>query len=91
MLNPLEELVNIIRQRKNADNKDSYTNKLLNNKKMCVDKVNEEVGELIEAIEKNDNKIHEAADVLYHLLVLLENSEIKIEEVMDELKKRQKL
>ena len=90
MLNPLEELVNIIRQRKNADNKDSYTNKLLNNKKMCVDKVNEEVGELIEAIEKNDNKIHEAADVLYHLLVLLENSEIKIEEVMDELKKRKK-
>jgi len=91
MLNSLEELVNIIRDRKNEGRKNSYTNKLLNNKNMCIDKVNEEVGELIEAIKKNDNKIHEAADVLYHLLVLLENSEIKIEEVMDELKKRQKL
>jgi phosphoribosyl-ATP pyrophosphohydrolase len=91
MFKHLEELVNIIRQRKNADIKDSYTNKLLNDKKMCISKVNEEVGELIEAIEKNDNKTHEAADVLYHLLVLLEKSEIKIEEVMQELKKRQKL
>ena len=91
MFKHLEELVNIIRQRKNADIKDSYTNKLLNDKKMCISKVNEEVGELIEAIEKNDNKTHEAAAVLYHLLVLLEKSEIKIEEVMQELKKRQKL
>ena len=89
MLKPLEELVNIIRQRKNVDHKDSYTNKLLNNKKMCIDKVNEEVSELIEAIEKNDNQTHEAADVLYHILVLLEGSGIKIEEVMQELKKRQ--
>jgi phosphoribosyl-ATP pyrophosphohydrolase len=91
MFNQLEELVNIIRQRKKVSNKNSYTNKLLNDKRMCIDKVNEEVAELIEAIEKNDNKIHEAADVLYHLLVLLENSEINVEAVMDELKKRQKL
>tara|TARA_X000001036_G_scaffold62723_1_gene53048 strand:- start:163 stop:435 length:273 start_codon:yes stop_codon:yes gene_type:complete len=90
MFKSLEELVSVVRLRKNADKKDSYTNKLLKNKKMCIDKVNEEVGELIEAIEKNDNKTHEAADVLYHLVVLLEANSIKIEDVMDELKKRQK-
>ena len=58
---------------------------------MCVAKVNEEINELIKAIEKNDNdnKVHEAADVLYHLLVLLESNGIKIEDVMKELKKRQ--
>ena len=89
MLKSLEELVKIIRERKNASPEKSYTNKLLNNKKMCVDKINEEISELLEAIEKNDNQVHEAADVMYHLLVLLENSGIKIEDVMEELKKRQ--
>ena len=89
MLKSLEELVNIIRERKNSNLEKSYTNKLLNNKKMCVAKVNEEINELIKAIENNDNKVHEAADVLYHLLVLLEGSGIKIEDVMTELKKRQ--
>ena len=90
MLKPLEELVNIIRERKNSSPDKSYTNKLLNNREMCVDKVNEEINELISAIKENSNQVHEAADVLYHLLVLLENSGIKIEEVMNELKKRQK-
>ena len=89
MLKSLEELVNIIRERKNVNSEKSYTNKLLNDKKMCVVKVNEEINELIKAIEKNDNKVHEAADVLYHLLVLLESNEIKIEDVMKELRKRQ--
>ena len=89
MLKSLEELVNIIRERKNSNSKKSYTNKLLNDKKMSVAKVNEEVEELIEAIKNNENQIHEAADVLYHLLVLLEGSGVKIEDVMQELKKRQ--
>ena len=89
MLKSLEELVKIIRERKNSSPEKSYTNKLLNNKKMCVEKVNEEINELLEAIKKNDNQVHEAADVLYHLLVLLEGSGIKIEDVMEELKKRQ--
>ena len=90
MLKSLEELVNIIRERKKSSPEKSYTNKLLNNKKMCVDKVKEEVVELIDSIEKNSNKIHETADVLYHLMVLLEANGIKIEDVMNELKKRQK-
>ena len=90
MFKTLEELISIIRERKILNLEKSYTNKLLNNKRMCIDKVNEEIIELIDAIEKNTNKVHEAADVLYHLMVLLEANGIKIEEVMDELKKRQK-
>ena len=89
MLKSLEELINIIRDRRNSNPEKSYTSKLLNNKKMNVEKVNEEVKELIEAIQKNENQVHEAADVLYHLLVLLESSGVKIEDVMQELKKRQ--
>ena len=89
MLKSLEELVKIIRERKHSNPEKSYTSQLLSNKKMNVAKLNEEVKELVEAIQKNDNQVHEAADVLYHLLVLLEGSEIKIEDIMQELKKRQ--
>ena len=63
---------------------------MLNDKNLSVSKVREEISELIEAVEKNSNKIHEAADVIYHLMVYLETNNIKIEEVMVELKKRQK-
>ena len=89
MFKTLEELITIIRQRKGASVEESYTKKLLNDKKLSIEKVKEEIAELIDAIEKNSNKIHEAADVLYHLMVLLEANGIKIEDVMDELKKRQ--
>ena len=90
MLETLEELITVIRQRKGSLTEESYTNKLLNNKKLSVEKVKEEIAELIDAVEKNINKVHEAADVLYHLMVFLEANGIKIEDVMDELKKRQK-
>ncbi len=90
MFKTLEELITVIRQRKGSVTEGSYTNKLLNNKKLSVEKVKEEIAELIDAIEKNTNKVHESADVLYHLMVLLEANGIKIEDVMDELKKRQK-
>ena len=89
MLKSLEELVKIIRERKSANPEKSYTKKLLNNKKMCVEKVKEELNELLEAIAKNNNQIHESADVFYHLLVLLESNGIKMEDIMHELKKRQ--
>ena len=90
MLKTLEELITVIRQRKTSKVEESYTKKLLSNKKLSIEKVKEEITELIEAIENDTNKVHEAADVLYHLMVLLEANGIKIEDVMDELKKRQK-
>jgi len=90
MFKTLEELIAVIRQRKVSSAEESYTKKLLNDKKLSIEKVKEEIAELIDAIEKNTNKVHEAADILYHLMVFLEANDIKIEDVMDELKKRQK-
>ena len=90
MLKILENLIKTIRDRKNSSTDKSYTNKLLNDKNLSVLKVKEEIAELIEAVEKNTNKVHESADVLYHLLVYLEANDIKTEEVMKELEKRKK-
>ena len=90
MFKTLEELISVIRQRKTSPSEKSYTSKLLSDKKLSIEKVKEEVAELIEAIEENSNKIHEAADVLYHLLMYLEANDIKIEDVMSELEKRKK-
>ena len=90
MLNTLENLIKLARDRKSSPIEGSYTNKLLEDKSLSKAKVLEEVHELIEAVEENSNKIHEAADVFYHLLMYLEANEIKIEEVMSELEKRKK-
>ena len=90
MLESLEELVKIIRERKSSSPDRSYTNKLLNDKKLIAEKVREEIKELLEAVENNTNKIHESTDVLYHLLVYFESNGIKIEDIMDELQKRKK-
>ena len=87
MLNTLENLIKLARDRKSAPVEGSYTNKLLTDKSLSKAKVLEEVNELIEAVEENSNKIHEAADVFYHLLMYLEANDIKIEEVMSELEK----
>ena len=90
MLSTLENLIKLARERKSTPVEGSYTNKLLTDKALSKAKVLEEVDELIEAIEEDTNKIHEAADVIYHLVVYLEANNVKIEDVMDELKKRQK-
>ena len=90
MLKILEELVLLARERKNNPIEGSYTNKLLEDKNLAKEKVLEEVNELIEAVRENSNKIHEAADVLYHLVIYLEANDIKIEEIMEELTSRKK-
>ena len=54
------------------------------------EKVLEEVNELIEAVGEGSNTIHEAADVLYHLMMYLEANNVKIEEIMEELSSRKK-
>ena len=90
MLKELEYLIKTIRDRKNLSPENSYNHKLLKNRDLNIEKVKEEIAELIESVEKNTNKVHEAADVLYHLLVFLEGNDIKIEDVMKELEKRKK-
>ena len=90
MLNTLENLFSLARDRKKSPKDGSYTNKLLKDKSLSKEKVLEEINELIEAVEKDTNKIHEAADVFYHLIIYLEANDIKVEDVMDELDKRKK-
>ena len=90
MLSTLENLFNLARERKKSPVDGSYTNKLLNDKTFSKEKVLEEINELIEAVENNSNKIHEAADVFYHLIIYLEANDIKIEDIMNELNKRKK-
>ena len=90
MLKIVEDLILLARERKKNPVEGSYTNKLLSSKNLAKEKVLEEVNELIEAVEKNSNKIHESADVFYHLIMYLEKNEIKIEEIMEELASRKK-
>ena len=90
MLTTLENLIKLVRERKSTPVEGSYTNKLLTDKSLSKAKVLEEVDELIEAVEEDTNKIHEAADVFYHLMMYLEANDVKIEEVMQELEKRKK-
>ena len=90
MLKILEDLVTLARERKKNPVERSYTNKLLEDKTLAKEKILEEIDELIDSVEKNTNKIHEAADVFYHLIMYLEKSGIKIEEVMEELNSRKK-
>ncbi|MDA8702277.1 phosphoribosyl-ATP diphosphatase [Candidatus Pelagibacter bacterium] len=90
MLKTLENLIKLARERKKIPVEGSYTNELLKDKSLSRAKVLEEINELIEAVEENTNKIHEAADVFYHLLIYLEANKIKIEDVMQELEKRKK-
>ena len=90
MLNTLESLFKLARKRKKSPEEGSYTNKLLSDKPLSKDKILEEMNELIEAVDNNSNKIHEAADVFYHLIIYLEANDINIEDVMAELEKRKK-
>ena len=90
MLNTLESLINLARERKKSPVDGSYTNKLLSDRSLSKEKVIEEINELIEAVDNNSNKIHEAADVFYHLIMYLEANAINIEDVMAELEKRKK-
>ncbi len=90
MLNTLESLFTLARERKKTPLEGSYTNKLLSDKSLSKNKVIEEINELIEAVDNDSNKIHEAADVFYHLIMYLEANDIKIEDIMSELNKRKK-
>ena len=89
-MNIFDDLIKLARERKVKPVEGSYTNKLLSDKSLSKAKVLEEIDELIEAVEQDTNKIHEAADVFYHLIMYLEANNIKIEDVMQELKKRKK-
>ena len=89
-MNVFDNLIKLARERKRNPKEGSYTNELLSNKSLSKAKVLEEISELVEAVDKDTNKIHEAADVFYHLLMYLEANDVKVEDVMQELEKRKK-
>ena len=89
-MNIFDDLIKLARERKNNPKEGSYTNQLLSDKSLSKAKVLEEINELIEAVDKDTNKIHEAADVFYHLIMYLEANDVKIEDIMEELNKRKK-
>ena len=87
----LINLVKTIRDRKNKDEDKSYTSSMLSGGlSKCIDKMEEEFGELKEALNDNSNIVHEAADTIYHLLVTLEVADVKFEDVLNELENRKK-
>ena len=89
-MNIFDDLIKLARERKERPIEGSYTNKLLTDKSLSKAKILEEINELIEAVELDSNKIHEAADVFYHLVIYLEANDVKIEDIMNELDKRKK-
>ena len=85
----LENLIKTIRKRKKKSKEKSYTSFLLSGGLTnCIDKMQEEFGELTDALNDNSNIVHEAADTIYHLLVTLEAANIKFEDVLKELENR---
>lgn len=87
----LSELFKTIKNRKNASPDKSYVASLYaKGVDKILDKIKEESGELIDAAKKGEKKevIHETADLLFHNLVLLGATDIDLQEILDELKKR---
>ncbi|WP_439154883.1 phosphoribosyl-ATP diphosphatase [Yoonia sp.] len=88
----LDDLAAIIAARKTADPESSWTAKLLSKgPEKCAEKFGEEAVEaIIEAVKGDKDRLtSEAADVIYHLLVMLAARDVRLEDVMAELARRQ--
>jgi len=88
----LDDLFATIEARKGADPDSSWTAKLLaKGPEKCAEKFGEEAVEAIIEAVKDDKAglTSEAADVLYHLLVMLAARDVPLSDVMDELARRQ--
>jgi phosphoribosyl-ATP pyrophosphohydrolase/phosphoribosyl-AMP cyclohydrolase len=90
----LDILIDTIRHRADADPSESYTAHLLGNDDLVARKMLEEAGELAFAAKdtaaglSDQRVVEEAADVLYHLLVLLTQQGVSAQRVADELERR---
>jgi phosphoribosyl-ATP pyrophosphohydrolase len=94
MFKNLEQLTKKIKKQKNKNSNISYTASLFKKgKNFCIKKFIEEAKELAASSKYSNKKniVHEAADLLYHFLVLLEFKKISITSIMTELKRRQKI
>jgi len=94
MFKNLEQLTKKIKKQKNKNLNISYTASLFKKgKNFCIKKFMEEARELAASAKYSNKKniVHEASDLLYHFLVLLEFKKISIALIMKELKRRQKI
>jgi phosphoribosyl-ATP pyrophosphohydrolase len=94
MFKTLEKLIKIIKKQKKNNSKVSYTASLFKKgKNFCIKKFMEEARELAASSKYSNKKniVHEASDLLYHFLVLLEFKKISIISIMKELKRRQRI
>ena len=94
MFKELSKLVKIIKKNKNKNPKISYTASLLKKgNNFCIKKFMEEARELAASSKYSNKKniVHEASDLLYHFLVLLEFKKVSITSIMQELKRRQRI
>jgi phosphoribosyl-ATP pyrophosphohydrolase/phosphoribosyl-AMP cyclohydrolase len=90
----LEEVFTVIRDRRDNPKPESYVSGLMGKGlKSILAKISEEAEELVEAAEiKNENEIvHESADLIFHILVLLGYKKIELAKVFEELKHRRKV
>lgn len=89
----LNEVFKVIKDRRENPREDSYVSSLLGQgKERILEKVREESLELQKAVDGEDEEeiVHEAADTVFHVMVLLAAEGVELEEVMEELKRRRK-
>jgi phosphoribosyl-ATP pyrophosphohydrolase len=87
----LDEVFAVIEERRDRPREGSYVSSLLASGR-ASEKVDEEARELIEAAKVGDKReiVHEAADLIFHTMVLLAAKGVKLEEVMEELRRRRR-
>ncbi len=91
----LDELYDVLMDRKLNPKEDSYTSKLLYHEKginAILEKIGEECTELILAVKdgNRDEIIYEAADLIYHMMVLFVKLDVRLEEIWKELERRRR-
>ncbi len=89
----LEEVFDVIKDRRDNPREDSYVSSLLDRgEEKVLSKVREESLELLEAAEEKDSDeiVHESADLIFHVMVLLAAKDVEFEEVMEELRGRRR-
>ena len=90
MADIIDQLEQVLDERKDVESDNSYVASLYSKGNVYIcDKILEEASELVEASEDTTQRvIHETADLLFHVLVLLASRDIKYARIKDELERR---
>ena len=87
----LDEVFAVIEERRDRPKEGSYVSNLLDGGRV-LEKIDEETRELVEAAQDSERQamVREAADLIFHAMVLLAAKGVKLEEVMGELRRRRR-